>query len=301
MNQFGRLPLKLFSFLLLMLAAVFWLLLVSGVHVGVRYHYRRNNHAGVRRWVGRGCRLGIGAFRLWGLRVSSNHESIEFPAERPIVLVSSHHSSLDMCFLLGLLENAFGDRNLRFVSRPGLDRGLPTISFYIKQYCYSLGSAGAFKARRKKEDRLHMAQYCQQMNRDNGVVTIFPEGVKARELPEHSGSFNPNGLRLMLENMPDAVVVPLAIKGSGDFYCTPRQWKHLLQGVPQFGVSVKLSMLPPLEPRNYASKAALIAHCETLISNEYERLSHGKEIPVDADRYMSVGDEAAETDFEEAC
>lgn len=271
-----RYPLKGLSLLLLVIAAVYWLAVVSVVHPLVRLNVRLGRHDAVRRVVGRGSRVGYSVFRLWGMRIASNHAHVRLPENRPIVLVASHHSSLDMCFLLGLLQDAFGRRNLRFVSRPGLDKGIPTISHYIKQYCYSLSSAGDFKARRQKEDKLLMGAYCRQLNAENGVLTIFPEGIKPRSQPEHSRHFSTTGLSVILDNMPDALIVPLAIKGTGEFYCTPRKWSHFLRGVPRFGVSVKVSMLPPLEPADYPDSVALIRHCEALIHREYGRLKQGQ-------------------------
>lgn len=275
MNSVVKYPVRVLSLLLLIIASLYWLVLVLACHPVTSFHIRRENHERVRRIYARGCRIGYAVFKLWGLRISSNHRLARLPVDRPIVLVASHHSSLDMCFLLGLLEDTFGGRNLRFVARPGLDKGIPTISYYIKQYCYSLSRAGAFKARHQKEDKRLMAEFSKRINQENGVLTIFPEGVKPRHLPEHSRPFITQGLSVILENMPNAVVVPLAIKGSGEFYSTPRKWRQVVRGVPRFGVGVKVSLLPPLEPSEYADNSALIQHCEELIHREYLRLKQG--------------------------
>lgn len=293
MNSVVKYPVRLLSLLLLMIASIYWLVLVLVCHPMTSFHITRQNHARVRRIYARSCRIGYAVFKLWGLRISSNHRLSRLPTDRPIVLVASHHSSLDMCFLLGLLEDAFGERNLRFVARPGLDRGIPTISYYIKQYCYSLSRAGVFKARHLKEDKLLMADFSKRMNQENGVLTIFPEGVKPRHLKEHSRPFITQGLRVILENMPDAVVVPLVIKGSGEFYSTPRKWRQLLRGVPRFGVSVKVALLSPLEPSDYTDNAALIQHCEELMHREYLRLQH--------EPLRLTYDAALDSDCEEVC
>lgn len=279
--------------MLLVMASLFWLGLVIVLHPVTYYLIKRGRHDQVRRAYARGSRAGYSIFKWWGLRISSNHAYMRFPEDRPIVLVASHHSSLDMCFLLGLLEHTFGARNLRFVSRPGLDKGIPTVSHYIKQYCFSLSRAGSFRARQVKEDKALMAEFCQVLNQQNGVLTIFPEGVKPRYLPEHSRPFITSGLSVILDSMPDALVVPIAIKGSGEFYSTPRRWKHLFRGMPRFGVAVRISMLPALEPSIYPDNASLIQHCEELIHREYQRLKQGPD-------HLTY-DAATTSDYKEAC
>lgn len=291
------------SLILAAIAAVYWMFILIIAHPLVRYRLSREQHDVVRTVIGRWALRGCAVFRLWGVRVCSNHPYVRVPLDRPVIVVSSHHSSLDMVFLLGLLQNTFGHRNLRFVSRPGLDKGIPVISQYIKRYCYSLSRAGRFRARQQREDRIHMAEFCQRMNAENGVVTIFPEGVKPRGQPEHSRTFIRTGLSVMLENMPDAIVLPLVIKGTGEFYSTPRRWKHLWRDFPKFGVSMEFSLLPALEPRDYRDPEALISHCESQIHREYARLRHGKIPPVVTKvpqvSTMRMHEEQAE--MEEAC
>lgn len=272
MEGITRYPERILSFSLLVVAALFWLVLLLMTDPVLRLLVRRKNTNAVRKFIGSGARFGFSIFKLWGLKVTSNQASVRLPSDRPIIFVASHHSSLDMCFLLGILEKTIGNRNLRFVARPGLDRGIPIISYYIKSYCYSLGSAGAYKARKQKQDKVLMALFSQKMNAENGVLTIFPEGIKPRNLAEHSRTFNTSGLSVIIENMPDALVVPLAIKGTGEFYCTPRKWKHLFSGFPRFGISIKVSLLPALEQSDYSDMGALINHCEALIHKEYHRL-----------------------------
>lgn len=301
MNRLKSMGAASVSLLLSGIASFYWTLILLSNHWRVHHHITHRHHDYVRTLYGRWARRGYAVFRLWGVRVRSNHAYVKVPENRPVIVVSSHHSSLDMVFLLGLLQDTFGRRNLRFVSRPGLDSGIPVISPYIKHYCYSLSRAGRFLAREQREDKIHMAEFCQRMNAEKGVVTIFPEGVKPRGQPEHSRTFIRSGLNLMLENMPDAIVLPLAIKGTGEFYSTPRRWKHVWKGFPRFGVQMEFSLLPPLEPRDYPSADAVIAHCEAQIHREYARMRHGK-LPAMAAPQVApprTADKPAE--MEEAC
>ncbi len=299
MSRLTKMVETLASLPLTLLAYIHWLLILVGTHGLFRYHIRRLQHDAVRTRIGFWSRCGYNVFRLWGLRVRFHQAPMRLPEDRPVIVVSSHHSSLDMVFLLGLLQDTFGRRNLRFVSRPGLDEGIPVISTYIKHYCYSLSRVGRFRARDQKEDRIHLAEFCQRMNAEKGVVTIFPEGVKPRGEAEHCRPFSRTGLTVMLDNMPDAIVLPLVIKGTGEFYSTPRRWKHIVQKFPRFGVTMEFSLLQPLEPAEHENAEAVISHCERLIHREYAKLRKG--VAVSTDMPALVSNENTELDVEEAC
>jgi len=71
------------------------------------------------------------------------------------------------------------------------------------------------------------------------AVVIFPEGTRSKD--GRPKRFSQNGLRLLVENMPDALIVPVTINGS---------WKLSRNGlfpIP-FGVKATWEVHPIIDP-----------------------------------------------------
>lgn len=185
---------------------------------------------------------------LWGTRVIVNSSNMKhLDPKRPTLFVCSHHSSLDTFLLVKHLQKHLGDRKIAFISRSGLDNWIPAVSFYIRQYCYSIPrrnktikpTASVLKARENS-----LSKFARQIDTEGNAVILFPEGVKNYSKGEHNSVFHRNGLRLMLENMPNAQIVPIGIAGTGLFYSTPRCLKNLRYDRPQFNRCIQIEVLP---------------------------------------------------------
>ncbi|MCG8312206.1 MAG: 1-acyl-sn-glycerol-3-phosphate acyltransferase [Pseudomonadales bacterium] len=192
------------------------------------------------------------------------------PENRPLIFVANHHSSIDILLLMHYLTAYIGSRKLRFISRPQLDRNIPGVSFYLRRYCYSLGQHQK-KSPDRKSDRAGMADFARQVAWENGVLVIFPEGVKARGIEEHTRPFYRSGLKTLLEQMPNALVVPVSLAGSGCFYTTPRKPSDIFKMPPNFAVNIGISILPAVDVNQYESIDAVVDHCEFVISRDYQR------------------------------
>lgn len=214
--------------------------------------------------------------RAWGTGYSYNFpDNIgasdgPWSTDKPIVFVSSHHSCFDIVLLTNILGRLLKGRKFSFISRSGLDRYIPLISFYIRQFCFSLPRfTSGDRAEHQRMTYAMLAEFAGAQARSNGAVVIFPEGMKDLNKPEHSAPFRRNGLRILLEQMPDAVLVPVAITGTRDFYTTGRTLSQLFHQLPRFGTHIELSVLPAVEGDTIEEK---IDFAEMQVASEYSRL-----------------------------
>ena len=210
--------------------------------------------------------------RAWGTRFNYHFDtgSENWDESNPVIFVSSHHSCFDIVLLTSVLGGLLRDRQFSFISRSGLDRYIPLISFYLRQFCFSLPR---FKSEDSAENRraahAMLADFARSQVRCNGVVVIFPEGMKPVNSTEHNAPFRRNGLRVLLEQMPDAILVPVAIKGTREFYTTGRTVSQLLHQLPRFFTTIDLSIMPAVEADSIEEKIDL---AESQIASEYSRL-----------------------------
>lgn len=212
--------------------------------------------------------------RAWGTQFTyhpdpgSGYDS--WDSNRPIIFVSSHHSCLDIVLLTNVLGGLLKGRKFSFISRSGLDKYIPLISFYLRQFCFSLPYfKTGDRVQNQRAAHAMLAEFARLQARTNGAVVIFPEGMKSVTIPEHNAPFRRNGLRILLEQMPDAILVPVVIKGTRDFYTTGRTVSQLLHQLPNFSTNIELSILSAIEAKTIEQKIEL---AETRIAHEYDRL-----------------------------
>jgi len=141
-----------------------------------------------------------------GCRVSIS-DSNQYDTSRPLIVVSNHQSMYD----IPMFTWHFRDFGIRFVSKIELASGVPSVSYNLRHASHILI---------KRQDR------GQAMERSK-------DGRPKR--------FSQNGLRLLVENMPDALIVPVTINGS---------WKLSRNGlfpIP-FGVKATWEVHPIIDP-----------------------------------------------------
>jgi 1-acyl-sn-glycerol-3-phosphate acyltransferase len=94
---------------------------------------------------------------------------------------------------------------------------------------------------------------------------IFPEGTRARH--GELGRFKPAGTLALLEEAPDAPVVPVAIDESW------RLLRHNYLPVP-FGTRVRVWLGPPIARRQGEDPAVLLGRVRDEIATTLERWRH---------------------------
>ena len=130
----------------------------------------------------------------------------DIPAGRPVIFVPNHQSTFDIPALVWLLRK----HHPRFVSKIELAHGVPSISYNLRK-----SHAALINRKDGKQAITEIARLGQLIQEDKSSVIIFPEGTRTA-----SGIMRPfvaGGVATLLKRAPDALVVPVAITGTGAF------------------------------------------------------------------------------------
>lgn len=166
---------------------------------------------------------------LTGARITLQKKT-ELPDNRPIIFVANHQSSFDIAAVYWFLRKY----RPRFVSKIELAKGVPSIS-------YNLRKSGAALIDRKdgKQAITEIARLGKLIHDEKSSAIIFPEGTRTAKGPMKP--FQPGGVATLLKRAPDALIVPVAIDGTGAFnpkgIFPLRSFSHL-----------KWTILPGIEP-----------------------------------------------------
>ena len=142
------------------------------------------------------------------------------PANQACIIVSNHQSMNDIPPIIWYMRK----HHAKFISKKELGKGIPSISFNLRY------GGGALIDRKNPEQAINaikeLAQYAERNKRS---VVIFPEGTRSRDgIPK---KFQTNGLKMLFEGMPSALVIPISINDS---------WKTLKYGKFPMGLGVHI-------------------------------------------------------------
>ncbi len=142
--------------------------------------------------------------------------SFETPIKynRPIIFVANHKHRYDIPAIYWFLRKF----DLRWVSKKELSKGVPAISYILRKTENALiNRSDAIQSSRE------IIKLAKSVEERKGSVVIFPEGTRS-----HSDKLKPfksGGLGLLMEHMPTAIIVPIAItntqKINDSFLLTP--------------------------------------------------------------------------------
>jgi 1-acyl-sn-glycerol-3-phosphate acyltransferase len=184
-----------------------------------------------------------------GTRVRFLPARCELAHERPLILVSNHQSLLDIPFAFWY----FRKFHVKFVSKKELAQNVPTVSFHLRNGFHALID------RKDREQAVRaITALAQKAEKERFAALIYPEGSRSKDgvLRE----FKVRGLATLLENMPSALVVPIAVDGS--WRLAPRSFSYI-----PFGSKCKFVVLGGIEPAGKTAEEVL-AQCEALIRQE---------------------------------
>ena len=142
------------------------------------------------------------------------------PIGKPCIIVANHQSMNDIPPLIWYLRKL----HPKFISKKELGKGIPSISFNLKH------GGSALIDRKNAEQALgaiqELAHYAEEHQRS---VVIFPEGTRSRD--GYPKPFKTAGLKVLLEHMSNAIVIPITINNS---------WKLLRYGKFPMGIGVHI-------------------------------------------------------------
>lgn len=170
----------------------------------------------------------------------------------PYIVVANHQSMYDIPPLIWYLRKI----HPKFISKKELGKGIPSVS-------YNLRHGGSVLIDRKDGENALKAirNFGRQISKNKHSAVIFPEGTRSRngQLKRFSG----NGLRVLIEACPDAVVIPVSIDNS---------WQLQKQGmfpIP-IGVKVRFKVHEPIEANKYPFNYTF-EYTRNAIKNEIEK------------------------------
>ena len=144
----------------------------------------------------------IGCMGLIGTRIRFNNPH-KLNKSQPHIIVCNHQSLYEIPPLIWYLRRL----HPKFISKIELGRGIPSVSFNLRH-----GGSLLIDRDKAKDALVAIEDYANKLSSYKHSTIIFPEGTR-------SGSATPRRFRLgglitLLENMPEALVLPLSISHS---------------------------------------------------------------------------------------
>ena len=144
-------------------------------------------------------------FYLTGTRVRLRNLA-ELPANRPLIVIANHQSMFDISPMSWLLRR----HTPIFVSKSELARGFPSVSYNLR-----VNGSALINRNDTKQALVEIARMGRQVQTLKQTAVIFPEGTRSPTGTLKSFAFG--GVAILLKKIPDALVVPVAIQGTGRF------------------------------------------------------------------------------------
>ncbi len=169
----------------------------------------------------------------------------DIPTDRPLIIVTNHQSMYDIPPIIWYMRKY----HPKFVSKIELGKGIPSVSYNLRH-----GGSALIDRKDPKQSISELQKLAKYINENNRSAVIFPEGTRSRNgVPK---PFRTTGLKVMLKNVPEALLVPISINNS---------WKLLRYGKFPMGLGsqVTFEVHPPIE--NEGKVDELIAQIESTI------------------------------------
>lgn len=141
---------------------------------------------------------------LWTGASIKLEQKEQLPENRPIIFVANHQSTYDISGISWLLRK----HTPIFVSKIELAKGIPSVSYNLRK-----SQAALINRKDGKQAIMEIARLGKHIQENNYSAVIFPEGTRTQ-----SGVMKPfavGGLATLLKRAPSALIVPVAIQGTG--------------------------------------------------------------------------------------
>ena len=146
----------------------------------------------------------------------------DLPKDKPMIFVSNHQSMFDIIGISWFMRKY----HPKFISKMELGKGWPSVSFNLRH-----GGNLLIDRSNPRQSLPALTKFGRHISKVKGTAVIFPEGTRSK-----TGLLKPfstTGLKVLLKNIPDAVLVPITINNS---------WKLLKYGFFPVNTGVKLSV-----------------------------------------------------------
>lgn len=185
--------------------------------------------------------------KIVGSPFTVDNQAGDLPTDKPMIIVSNHQGMFDIT-MIGVHMRK---HHPKYVSKASLAKGIPSISFNLRH-----GGSVLIDRNNGREAIVKIKEFCQYLKKHNRAGVIFPEGTRTRD--GKMRPFKPIGLKVMLKEMPDATVVPVAMQ---NFWHIER---YGLRPIP-FGHRLKCTILPALDRSQFKNDNEIIQEIERQI------------------------------------
>ncbi|WP_378185873.1 lysophospholipid acyltransferase family protein [Aquimarina sp. W85] len=166
----------------------------------------------------------------------SYKNTYNLPNDRALIIVSNHQSMFDIPLLSWFLRK----HKPKFISKIELGKGIPSISYNLRK-----GENVLIDRKNPKQSLPALSKFGKFISEKKYAAVIFPEGTRSRT--GKPKEFAQTGLKILLKNAPEALIVPVTINNS---------WKLLQYGNFPLGVGIHLT-LEVQEPIEAAASTTL--------------------------------------------
>jgi 1-acyl-sn-glycerol-3-phosphate acyltransferase len=191
------------------------------------------------------------------LKVNNPYKKMLQNIQRPLIIVSNHQSMFDIPLILW----SFRKNRPKFVAKREIGRGIPSISYFLYNGFHML-----IDRKDKGQALKAIEKVAPTLEKNKWAAVIFAEGSRSND-----GSMKPfkmAGLFKLLELMPTALVVPVAINNTWELA------KNKYFPVP-FHVNYGISVLEPIDPTQFTPEK-LLQFIEEQIKNVVEKIQGKK-------------------------
>ena len=122
---------------------------------------------------------------------------------KPLIIVANHQSTYDIPPIIWHLKKF----HPKFISKKQLGRGIPGVSYNLRN-----GGSVLIDRSRPEESIGLIKVFAQKLERNKWSAVIFPEGTRSQD--GKPKKFHKKGLMTLIENMPNAVILPISINNS---------------------------------------------------------------------------------------
>ncbi|SOE22372.1 1-acyl-sn-glycerol-3-phosphate acyltransferase [Spirosomataceae bacterium TFI 002] len=180
---------------------------------------------------------------------STFKQEADLPSGRPLIFVANHRSLFDIPGMIWFLRK----HTPLFVSKIELSKGIPSISYNLRN-----GGAALIDRKDGKSAVVQIAKLARYIHQNGFSAAIFPEGTRSRI--GKMKAFSVGGVATLVKRCPDALIVPVAIDGTGSF--NPKGLFPLTSFT-----SMSWTTLQPIEP-NSGTMEEVVLKAEQQIANK---------------------------------